>query len=457
MKFSKLCEIFEKLEKTTKRLEKILILGNFLKENPVDGPLVFDIIAGNYQRESNKKNIGISLKTIFSVISFLSQESELSIEKKFNKYGDIGKVTVEVLQNKRQVSLSSGSLSLNDITNALSTISRTSGTNKNKIKKEILSNLFFSASKDLEYKFLSRLLIDDLRVGVSEGVLREASVNALFPKIIGINNVCQNCSFVNLANDKCINCKETINIKDQKEIITEKRFNIKSSEKELSKNLQFQSTDFITTENPREIYNFFLQEFEKKYNTINSFSKVLKEIMENLISVLNANIILGKPLKSMLGTRAKNVKESFSISGKPALIDFKYDGLRIQIHNDHGNITLFSRNLDNITKQFPEVVDFIKDNFSDISFVMDSECVGFDFKNLKFLPFQTLSRRILSKDIEEVKHIHVVVKAFDILYLNEQTLLDNSYQKRREILDDLFLNRKLKQKLNFDIEKLKNL
>ena len=161
----------------------------------------------------------------------------------------------------------------------------------------------------------------------------------------------------------------------------------------------------------------------------------------------------------MLGVRTNSIESSFEVVKTPALLDFKYDGLRVQIHNDKGKVELYSRNLENITKQFPEVVDFIKTNFSDTSFMLDSECVGFDFEKMEFLPFQLLSRRILSKDVSSVNHISVVVKAFDIFYKNGETLIDLPYKKRREILENLFVGRKIKQKSLFDktrLEKIKN-
>ena len=116
---------------------------------------------------------------------------------------------------------------------------------------------------------------------------------------------------------------------------------------------------FVKTNSPRVLYNLFLELFEKKYNVLNSFEDVICELREDLIRVISCEIELGRPIKSMLGTRSNTIKDSFNVSGKPALIDFKYDGLRVQIHNDYGVVKLFSRNLDEITKQFPEVVNFV--------------------------------------------------------------------------------------------------
>ena len=190
---------------------------------------------------------------------------------------------------------------------------------------------------------------------------------------------------------------------------------------------------------------------------INSFTKLLKEIDSDLMNILKFDIKIGVPILSMLGTRSQSVAESFDMTSIPALLDYKYDGLRVQIHNNYGEVRLFSRNLDEITLQFPEVIEFVKTNFSDLSFVVDSECVGFDFESQEFLDFQILSRRILTKDINKVSHINVVVKSFDLLYLNGKTLIDESYEKRRERMVNIMVNRSMRQKLHFDVNTLKNI
>lgn len=476
MDFLEIAQLFEKLEITSKRLNKILILRDFLEKDQKIAELIFDIICGNFQRENNKKSIGISLKTLFSVISFLSQKSELQVEKEFNKIGDIGEVASKLISQVKQSSLLTQKLTINQITQSLQKISQTNGNNSNKIKKEILGNLFLNATTDLEYKFLARLLIDDLRIGVSEGVLREASVNYLFPKIIGIHNSCSKCFYINLNSKNCLNCNDVINPDAQQEIF-ENRFKIVEigtpkeiigldkfivNEQKEIEILKFAfrlnpKTHIIQTQDTRYFYKKFLETFEKKYNTLNSFSEIISDTQKDLSSILKVNIKYFRPIKSMLGVRSNTVEDSFEVSGMPAVLDYKYDGLRVQIHSHKGEIQLFSRNLDNITKQFPEVLEFIKLNFPKTDFVLDSETVGYDFENQKFLPFQMLSKRILSKNIGEVNHIKVVVKAFDILKLNNETLVDFPYQKRRDMLEELFVNTPIREKIKFDLDKLKQI
>jgi len=475
MNFLEITQTFKKLERTSKRLNKILILRDFLLKNPTTAPLIFDMISGNYQREIDKKSVGISLKTIFSILSFISKKSEKEIEKEFNKNGDIGETAMYCLSGEKQSSLFTHELTINQITESFEKISKTSGTNSNKIKKEILGKLFLNSKTETENKFLARLLIDDLRIGVSEGVLREACVNTIFPKIIGIHQTCSKCFYINLNQKKCPNCNENINQSAQleqfenrfkiieigtpKEIIGLDNFIGKTDAEETLKfALRLNpKTHIISTQEPRQFYKLFNELFEKKYNTLNSFTKILKDLKDNLPEIINVNIKYFRPIKSMLGIRSNTVEHSFEVSGIPAILDYKYDGLRVQIHAKKGEIQLFSRNLDNITKQFPEVIEFIKKNFPKKSFIMDSETVGYDYDNQKFLPFQMLSKRILSKKFEQVNHIKVVVKAFDLLKLENKTLIDKPYNKRREMLENLFIQTPIREKIKFDLELLKKI
>lgn len=468
MDFKIIADLFENLSLTSKRLNKILILRDFLEEDIEQRVIVFDLISSNFYRQLGKKNLGISLKTILQVISFISNSSEKQVEKSFNKVGDVGIVSQNLISTSKQESLLNSKLTLKSIISALKQIKTISGNNSNKKKKEILSKLFLSASSSVEYKFLARLLIDDLRVGVSVGVLKEACVNVFFPKVLGVHGYCDDCDYFSISTNNCIKCSKKLDfiyVPNKYKLI---EIGVPKEETGLNKFIPDMSFDekikfilrhsgknvVLKVKNPREFYNDFLKIFERKYNLINNFKKVLIPLIKDFSSIAKAEIKLGTPIKSMLGVRTNSIDSAFEVAGKPCLVDYKYDGLRVQIHNNFGKVQLFSRNLDDITSQFSEVVDYIKLNFSDLNFVCDSECIAFDYNSGKFLDFQILSRRILSKNINEVSHINVIVKLFDIMYLNNKTLIDLPYSKRREKLLSILINRKLKQKLNFDISKL---
>ena len=439
MLFFDLANLFEKLEKNSKRIEKILILRDLYFNYKSETPKVFDLISNNFYRSLKKTNIGISLKTIFSVLEFLSSKSSNDINSEFSKIGDVGILCMNILKEKKQENFSKNKLEFKDIILSIEKISNISGKNSNKIKIEIISKLFLNCSSDIEVKHLAKILVGDFRIGVLVGTLIESVLNIFIPKIFEIHFICDKCNYINLNNNKCLNCENLIDKKNQIKFIQNKK--VLEEDKIDYEKLLFEE-DFIVYKNPRELYNFYFKSLEEKYNCINSFEKLFSDIEKDKKNLLKVQTHYFTPIKSMLGTRLKDFSQVEKEVKYPIFADFKYDGIRLQIHKYGNEIKLFSRNLEDLTSQFEEIKMFLLDNFNE-NFIIDCECVAFDYEEKKYLDFQILSRRILSK--EKNTNIKVQVKAFDILKLNNENLMNEAFEKRREILENLFLNRDLKQ------------
>lgn len=148
------------------------------------------------------------------------------------------------------------------------------------------------------------------------------------------------------------------------------------------------------------------------------------------------SIEVGKPLKVMLAQKAKNISEGFKMVGKPCAVEYKYDGFRMLIHKKGKEIKLFTRRLENVSKQFPEVVDYINKYVSGKEFILDSEAVGYDAKTKEYQPFQHISQRIRRKyDIEKLqKELPVELNIFDILYYNGKSQIDIPFKERTKLL-----------------------
>ena len=152
----------------------------------------------------------------------------------------------------------------------------------------------------------------------------------------------------------------------------------------------------------------------------------------------------------MLALKAENIADGFervkNEQGKVAL-EFKYDGFRMLINKDENNkIKIFTRRLDEVTTQFPEVVDYVKKNIKAKTFIIDSEAVGYDKKTKKYTSFQHISQRIKRKyDIDKLaSELPVEINAFDILYLNGKSLIDTPFEERTKILRELIKIEKFK-------------
>lgn len=151
---------------------------------------------------------------------------------------------------------------------------------------------------------------------------------------------------------------------------------------------------------------------------------------------------IGKPIKAMLAKKVTSFKEGFKEVGKPCVVEYKYDGFRMIIHKKGKEIFLFTRSLENVTKQFPEVVEYVLKYVKGNSFILDSEAVGFDRKTKEYTDFQAVSQRIRRKyDIDKLqKELPIEVNVFDILYYNGESLLDEPFEKRAKLLRKILKN-----------------
>lgn len=114
----------------------------------------------------------------------------------------------------------------------------------------------------------------------------------------------------------------------------------------------------------------------------------------------------------------------------------KFDGMRSQLHADTGKVTLYSRDLNEITHSFPEVVDFFSEkNLPGV--VLDGElCV---FKDDTIQPFQLLQKRMGVKKPSRkmLEEFPVVFITYDVLFANEKPLFGKTLTERRYILKDI--------------------
>ena len=109
--------------------------------------------------------------------------------------------------------------------------------------------------------------------------------------------------------------------------------------------------------------------------------------------------------------------------------------MRTLIHKKDDKVWIFTRNLEDITKAFPDIVELVRKNVKAKDCILDGETIGLTEKG-KAIPFQKLSTRIKRKhDVKEhSENIPIQVNLFDIIYLEGNILTDLSLKERREIL-----------------------
>jgi DNA ligase-1 len=144
------------------------------------------------------------------------------------------------------------------------------------------------------------------------------------------------------------------------------------------------------------------------------------------------------PINFMLADVMSSAKEIVEYYNKPLISEYKYDGIRAQIHKIGSEVKIFSRRLEDITSAFPEIVAASSKQKND--FILDGELVP--FKNDKPLPFNELQRRLRRKNVDRniIKEIPVFYMAYDILYRDGSSTIKHVLTKRKELLSGLALN-----------------
>ncbi|MBU0530788.1 MAG: ATP-dependent DNA ligase [Candidatus Aenigmatarchaeota archaeon] len=158
-------------------------------------------------------------------------------------------------------------------------------------------------------------------------------------------------------------------------------------------------------------------------------AQIAKE--KGLAGMKRIKLKIGMPYHVLLSEKSPSLEEALKTFEKVAL-EWKYDGARISIHKKGDKINLFTRRMENVTKQFPDVVNLVIKSVKSDSCVIEGEMLGMDSKANKSMPFQFLSQRIRRKyDIEKLaEKIPVQVNLFDIVLLDDEMLFDVPLKER---------------------------
>lgn len=164
--------------------------------------------------------------------------------------------------------------------------------------------------------------------------------------------------------------------------------------------------------------------------------------------ILKLEFQIFRPIKPMLAQMVENVNEALKEHGGKTAFEYKLDGARIQIHKSNNEVRIYSRRLTDVTASLPEVVQSVQEEVKAQKAILEGEVIAVG-EDGNPLPFQHLMRRFRRvHDIEKmVKQIPVKLYLFDLIYLNGQSLADDSYIERRKKLEriagDILLTKQL--------------
>ncbi|MFX1375821.1 MAG: ATP-dependent DNA ligase [Promethearchaeota archaeon] len=381
MKFIKLANLFSKLESTTKRLEMIDLLSNFfeqlkLKKDFEDLDKIIYLLQGHLTPNIKQfPKMGIAEKMIIEALSIHSGIESKRIKEVLVKQGDVG-ATAELILSKKKKQKS------------LIDYNQSEETSKSSLEiSELYSELRKIALTD-------GVGSHDIKLGILRGLIRRSSpveTKYLFRIITS-----------------------TLRVGVQSPTIIE--------------GLALAFTGDKTNKD-------FIEKAYSLYPDLGEISIVLAE--HGLEKVKKIDIEYGTPILSMLASR-EIYTEFINRLGIPFIAEYKLDGERLQIHKKGDDVKLFSRRLLDVSEQYPDVCQSIKENIMTENVIFEGEVVAMDHMYEKMLPFQVLSQRRRKYDIEEIiKEVPVCLFIFDLLKLGNQSYVDKSFLDRRKKLEEI--------------------
>lgn len=303
--------------------------------------------------------MGFGAKTMVKILAKAFDSDEKKVRKLFKKKGDLGDAAKTLSRRKRS------SLKLKEVLDRLRNIQKTGGEGSQEERAEKMSDLLQDATAE-EAKFIVRIALENMRLGVGEMTVLEAFAEA----------------FTGDAENK--------------------------------------------------------DEIENSYNVCTDIGELGESLAEHgMKGAKRFSISLGRPVKVMLAQRVDKVSDILEkIKGNRIAAEEKYDGERVEIHKDGKQVQLFSRRLEDISDQYPEIAEGVRKRVKAKKAVLDGEIVA--YKNGRIQPFQKLMQRRRKYDVEEYrKRIPVAVFLFDVLYVNGKSFLKKSYPERRKKLESI--------------------
>ena len=377
MTFRRFAEYLQKLDETAMRNKMTEILAELFKETSnTEIGKICHLLQGRVASLYEAVEFGVADKMIIRAISEALNLKKEEIETLFKKTGDLG-ITVERIKNKDLRFKNKNLLSISEVFEILYKIATSGGQGSQEIKIKLLADLIGDLDP-LSCRYVVRIPINKLRLGFSDMTILDSL-----------------------------------------------SWMIKGS-KELRKDI------------------------EKAYNVRPDLSFISSQLKEKGIKgISSVRPRVGTPILMARAERMGSSKDIIEKVGKCA-IEAKYDGFRVQGHMRKSNpptggqnpkskdgyeVTLFSRNLENVTHMYPDIVLGMKEQLKANEAIIEGEAVAYNPNTGEYLPFQETVQRRRKFDIEaKAKEIPLKLFAFELLYLNGESFLNEPYTKRKGTL-----------------------
>lgn len=390
-----LANTLKEIEANSSRLKMIEILSNFLQSviclSPKELPKCIYLMLNQLGPAYEGLELGLGDSIIIKAICLATGRSDSHIKTELKEKGDLGLIA-ETARVNQTLLFKPKPLTVEVVFNRLKDIAEMKGQSVQNKKVEKVQSLIV-ACRECEARYIVRSLAGKLRIGLAEQSLLVALARAF---IIVENYIKKN------------------------------------------KKYKFDCDEF------KAEVNEAAEQVKSAYNRLPNYDILTKVLLEDGLDGLEngCQSTISVPMKPMLAQPSKGVDEVLKKFGEHKFTcEFKYDGERAQIHrSESGKTYIFSRNQENTAGKYPDVLkeigDYVKPETK--SFILDCECVAWDVAEKRILPFQVLSTRKRKAGEDEEIKVKVCLFAFDLLHVNDRSLIKLPLEERRKVLHESF-------------------
>ncbi|HJU28165.1 MAG TPA: ATP-dependent DNA ligase, partial [Candidatus Binataceae bacterium] len=366
--------ICQSLAQTSSRLQIAGIAGEFLARlDPAEAEIAARLMVGRTVEQGDEKRLQVSGRAIWKTVSEIAGGEERG-EDIFAAASDFGEA-VEILMRLRGDE-PEPSLTIAEVARRLREIAAIEGRNSRRRKLDVLRGLFERATA-LEGKYLAKILIGEMRHGMSEGLMLEAIAKMADRPIAEIRRA-----------------------------------------------------HMLEADLGRVVRKLRLSTPDAPANSVDDDASSAAAVEPKTARRIT-------PMRPMLAAPAPSVAEALRILGESVALEHKLDGARVQVHCDAAEVRIFSRRLNEITPSLPEVVEMAA-RFGARGAIIDGEVIAIDRSGAR-LAFQELMRRFgRSRGIDRARTEQPIrLFAFDLMALDGALLIDAPYERRYAALSEL--------------------
>lgn len=205
-------------------------------------------------------------------------------------------------------------------------------------------------------------------------------------------------------------------------------------------------SEFLVLRALESVYSITNGWSKSRYSMDHDIDRLVEDLIQSSQTAFPYNVAqIHSPIKPMKPLAAKSVESVWAEVGRGGswTAEWKYDGERLQIHADQHQVTIWSRNLKNVTEKYVDVQDMVSLCWRSVyaaSVVIDAEVVAVKESEgrLKQLPFQELSKRKSKVTDKKSISIAVAVYAFDCLIFDGESVMQKTLEERRKCLEQAF-------------------